>query len=364
LIEKKNKILVICFFVVLYGVFIAFFVMNDSEISISERRKLAVFPEISAENLFSGELMDQTEKYLLDQFPARDTFRRIKAHICFDILKKKDNKGIYLVDNGIYKLEYPLNKQQVLLGAQKLNELYDTYLSGMNVYYAVIPDKNYYVAQENGYLEMDYNQMLQILRSNIKNIKEIELFDCLGEDDYYRTDLHWKQENLNRIVERLSETLHLKLKPWDAYTKEAFSPFYGAYFGQSALDVPADEIVYLTNNTINNAYVYNMETDSMGDVYSPEACDGLDAYNIFLSGSAAFLTIENNMVTSGRELVIFRDSFASSLAPLLLDGYSKITLIDLRYMSSDLLPQLITFTNQDVLFLYSTLVFNNSAMLR
>jgi len=362
--RQKNKILVISFFLVLFGFFIAFFITKDATLSISERRKLASFPKASIQSIFSGEFTDKMEDYLLDQFPARDTFRGIKAHICFDILKKKDNNGIYLVDDGVYKLEYPLNEGQVLLGAQKLNELYDTYLSGMNVYYAVVPDKNYYIAKENGYVAMDYDKMLQILRSNIKNIKEIGLFDCLGEEDYYRTDLHWKQQNLDQVVKRLSESLDLTPQTLDTYKKRSFSPFYGAYYGQSALEIAADEIIYLNNNTTDNASVYNLEKDSIGTVYTPKAYNGMDAYDLFLSGASAFLVLENKNETSGRELVIFRDSFASSLAPLLLEGYSKITLIDLRYMTSQLLPQLITFKNQEVLFLYSTLVINNSAMLR
>ena len=49
---------------------------------------------------------------------------------------------------------------------------------------------------------------------------------------------------------------------------------------------------------------------------------------------------------------MFRDSFCSSLAPLLLDGYKKITVIDLRYIGSPLLKGLVEFKdNQDVLII-------------
>ena len=62
--------------------------------------------------------------------------------------------------------------------------------------------------------------------------------------------------------------------------------------------------------------------------------------------------------------IIFRDSFASSLAPLLLEEYSKISLVDLRYMRLEDLGQFIEFKGQDVLFLYSTLLINNSNVLK
>ena len=62
--------------------------------------------------------------------------------------------------------------------------------------------------------------------------------------------------------------------------------------------------------------------------------------------------------------MIFRDSFGSSLAPLLVSGYRTVTLIDLRYIASSALDACITFDDQDVLFLYSTLILNSGAMLR
>ena len=64
------------------------------------------------------------------------------------------------------------------------------------------------------------------------------------------------------------------------------------------------------------------------------------------------------------ELVVFRDSFGSSLAPLLAGSYRKITLIDLRYISSDLLESYVRFQEQDVLFLYSALIWNQSGTIR
>ena len=85
---------------------------------------------------------------------------------------------------------------------------------------------------------------------------------------------------------------------------------------------------------------------------------------MYLSGAQALLRIENPHAETDRELVIFRDSFGSSLAPLLTRGYKTVTLVDIRYISSQLLGQFLTFRNQDVLFAYSALILNNSATLK
>ena len=76
------------------------------------------------------------------------------------------------------------------------------------------------------------------------------------------------------------------------------------------------------------------------------------------------LTIYNDKNTSGKELIIFRDSYGSSLAPLLLSSYSKITLVDTRYISPTILGNYINFDNKDVLFIYSISIINNSYSLK
>ena len=76
------------------------------------------------------------------------------------------------------------------------------------------------------------------------------------------------------------------------------------------------------------------------------------------------LTIENPDYNGTKELIVFRDSYGSSLVPLLVTGYSKITVVDTRYISPKLLNQYIEFKDQDVLFMYSTLIINNSTTLK
>ena len=91
--------------------------------------------------------------------------------------------------------------------------------------------------------------------------------------------------------------------------------------------------------------------------------NGKDPYEMYLSGPVSLITIENQDTTSDKELIIFRDSFASSITPLLTEAYSKITLVDIRYLRSDFLDKFIDFNHQDILFLYSSLVLNNSETL-
>ena len=61
---------------------------------------------------------------------------------------------------------------------------------------------------------------------------------------------------------------------------------------------------------------------------------------------------------------MFRDSFASSIIPVLTPYYNKITVVDLRYMDFNYAKDNLDFDNSDVLFLYSTLIINNGDVLK
>ena len=118
-------------------------------------------------------------------------------------------------------------------------------------------------------------------------------------------------------------------------------------------------IFYYTNEMTENCVVYDYETRKNGKIYDMEKAYGKDPYEMFLSGAKSLLTIENPNAASEKELILFRDSFGSSVAPLLVSAYKKITLVDIRYIHPDLLGNYIQFEDQDVLFLYSTSVLNN-----
>lgn len=365
--ELKTKLTAISFAAVLFGLSLTGVFQPDRDISTAERRKLAQAPDFSVQTLLSGKYADGLETYLLDQFPQRDRFRTLKAAWQFDVYRQKDNNGIYIAGGNVCKLDETLKPEQVQAMADKTNSVYERYLQGMNVHFAVIPDKNYFAAAQNGYPAMDYAELDRLLREALSpDILYHGMAPCkdLTLDDYYRTDLHWRQERLQSVVGSLAEAMDFAPPDWSAYTQTEHSPFYGAYCGQSALNVGYDTLVTLENAATDASVVTGAEFTGEKAVYDEADLTALDGYDLYLGGANAILTVENPTGTTGRELILFRDSFGSSLAPLLLSGYDKITLIDLRYVSPDLLPQFVEFSGQDVLFLYNTGIINAGMLLK
>lgn len=337
------------------------------EISDSERRKLAQFPELNAKTLLDGSFMTKFETYTLDQFPMRDGFRQLKARFVYDVLLQKDHNDIYLADGYAAKLEYPLNRSSLDYACERLNAVYDRYLADTQCrcFAAVVPDKAYFLSAPNGYPVMDYEALFAQMERELPWAKHIDLTDSLTLEDYYRTDTHWRQERLIPAAGKLANALDIPAPALSDYTVTTVDkPFYGVYYGQAALPMEAETICLLENEMLSHCGVYNVETDTLANVYDRTKLDSRDLYDLYLSGAASVLEINNPDADTDRELVVFRDSYGSSITPLLVQGYRKVTLVDIRYIRSDLVGDYVNFKDQDVLFLYSTLILNSSASLK
>ncbi len=337
--------------------------MPSQDVSLSERRSLAKFPSLTTKTLVSGQFMSSFETYTLDQFPARDTFRALKSWMSLHLLHQKDSNLLFTKGKYISKIDYPLNESSIDYVTQRFQFLYNQYFSShdMNIYLSIIPDKNYFMSSD--ILKPDYQRLVQMMQEKMNFSQYIDLFPLLKLSDYYYTDTHWKQENLIDIARYIADEMNVSLN-YTYETKLVEHPFYGVYRGQLALPDFSDQFYYLYHSDFDDYRVFDYETQKTIPVYDFEKLNGSDFYEFFLSGSKSLLTIENPHAKTSKELIVFRDSFGSSLIPLLCEGYAKVTAIDIRYLSPHILDQFITFENQDILFLYSTLVLNHSETIK
>ena len=365
--KKKSVVVTSVMAAVLFGCSVLAWTKETDVFSDSERRELAKFPKFSVETMMDGSFMEDFESYTLDQFPFRDLFRKLKARIVFDVWGQKDNNDIYIADGYASKMEYPLSKPMLDHAANRFEYLYETYLQDAeDIYFAIVPDKNYFLAEQNGYLSLDYEELISYMNEKTDYMTPIDLTSQLKLEDYYFTDTHWRQENLTDLADNLLEAMGAESAEQEYQKIESETPFYGVYYGQAALPMEPDTLNYLTNEMLEDCKVFTYETGKPVEIpmYDMEKAAGKDPYEMFLSGTRPILTIENPHVDNGEELIVFRDSFGSSLVPLLAKAYEKIMILDIRYVNSSMLGQLVEFGDQDVLFLYSTMLLNSSLALK
>lgn len=358
---KMKNIIYVCVVAVLFlGLTVAAWLKPADEFSATERRTLEQFPKISGEEILSGRFMEQFEEYTLDQFPLRDTFRSIKAMTHLYVLGQSDNNDVYRADGYVSKLDYPLSEKALNKAVKKFQSIYDKYMAGtdVKVYHSVIPDKNYFLAEANGYPAYDYDRMFTYLREKLPDMTYIDIVELLSVEDFYYTDTHWRQECIVDVAQALGDAMGVELQAeYENVTLE--TPFYGVYYGQLALPLEPDSITYLEQEDFAECTIINHETGKEISMYDEGKATGRDPYELFLSGSLSVITIDNPNASTDKELVIFRDSFGSSLAPLLVEGYARVTILDARYLNEVMIGKFVEFENQDVLFIHSTGVLNN-----
>ena len=352
---KIQKYLSVCLcatFILIFS-FWCFFITTP-DYSESERRVLAKFPELTWDSLWSGEFAKDFEEYTTDRFPTRDTWRSIKAYTRLNLLMQTENNDIFVNDGHIGKLEYPMDTKMLDYSISLFSKIQEKHLKDNDVYFAVIPDKNEYIAD----LKIDYKELENYMYDRLELATPIHLDELLSAEVYYFTDSHWRQDKITDVAEHIAKSMGTDIK--SDYEKLTLDiPFKGVYAGQSALKCEPDTITYLTNDTIEG-----LQVTGANAVYDMKKANGKDAYEFFLSGNQPLVKISNPENKNGKKLIVFRDSFASSLMPLMAQGYSEITMIDLRYMNSQFLDQFVDFSESQVLFIYSTNLLNNSTSMK
>ena len=356
----KDIVVTIIFLFTVISLFLINVIKEDTDISVAERRKLATMPELTTKSLFDGTYFKKFDSYVTDQFVERDAFRKIKIDI--ELSTKGEYNNLYLYDDYIIEEIFPLNSNSINNLTSKINYIKDTYLNdNSNIYYTIIPDKNYFVNKGN--LKLDYNKLQDMMKNNLTNLNYINIFDKLTLDNYYKTDTHWKEEDLFNVANTIANQMNFDITN-NNNVVNTITTFKGSYAGRLSVTKDIDTIKTISNPSTLNSSVYNYETKKYTDIYDYTKINSLDKYDIYLSGAVPIIDITNNNTSSDKELIVFRDSYGSSLIPLLIEGYKKITVIDIRYISSKILNKYIDFNDQDVLFMYSILTINNSFSIR
>ncbi|MDO4488171.1 MAG: DHHW family protein [Eubacteriales bacterium] len=367
----RDKFITILFCVII-GAFLvvgSYRLVNPVKTSEAERRPLAQLPSnVTWESIIDRSAIEKTESALTDQFPMREFFRTLKAEFKIHVLGAKENNRIAVEDGYYAKIESAFDDRLTDYSIGRLVYIYEKYLkdNGGEKFVSLIPDKNYFFARDYGYPGPDYDNLRDKVQAALPGMTYIDIFDTLELSDYYRTDTHWSQPELAETVQRLIMMMNPELVASSEahvteYTEHRLEGFDGVYKGQISLITKPDTLVYLTDPVIDGCTVYDYETGKTSGIYNPELFERADQYDVFLAGTRALLRIDNPNAGADKELILFRDSFGSSIAPLMVDGYKSIYLVDIRYISPDYLGEFIDFSGKDVLFLYSAMILNQKA---
>ena len=159
-----------------------------------------------------------------------------------------------------------------------------------------------------------------------------EAFNTDPDTMYYRTDHHWTLQGAYQAYIALGEKLGYEPFPLDAFRTGEYTGFMGTTLSRSGL--PA-----LWQDTLSCAepdspvtltmFDGDSETQSSSLIF-PDSAKGWDGYAVYLNGNHGTLVIERPDAPEGT-LVVYKDSMANCLLPLLSRHFRRIIAVDARY---------------------------------
>ena len=209
---------------------------------------------------------------------------------------------------------------------------------------------------------------------NFESLEFINIIDEIKADSYFRTDHHWTADGALIGYNAYRRTLGKEALAKDAFdVSEVSQDFLGTSVSKSgAVGIEPDVLEKWERGKVKSVEVYDgLKTSEYSSVYFDEYLDKKDKYSYYLGQNQPLVRIKTD--SEGGKILIFKDSYAHIFSQLLIEDYSEIVLVDLRYVRERvalLLEKTFDVSLEDfdeILFLYSTDTFtteNNMLWIR
>ena len=333
--KTSNIIQISLFCAFIFGFFILNLIIKDRSFSERENRYLEKAPAFSVSSLISGKFTSGFESYITDQFALRDSWTTIKARSEL-ISGKHENNGVYLCagDVLIPRFDEP-DEERFENNLEYVNTLVENVT--VPVYFELIPgacavwsDKLPHgapCADQFKYIRRAYDEI---------KAQTVDVASVLNahKDEYifYRTDHHWTSLGAYYGYTALGTALGYTPSPLESYSRRVVSEdFYGTSYSSSGISwVAPDDIEIFVDGDNTEVTAFSAGSAVKGELYKTEQLGKKDKYSMFLGGNNSLLQIKTG--NDGKpKLLLIRDSYADSRVPFLLENFSEIHLIDLRY---------------------------------
>ena len=333
--KLRDKILIFVFIVFIGGMLTCMLVFPKEKVSVNEKRTLASFPKFSVSSALDGKFERDTENYITDHFPWRNTFTAINAYAALYTGRNGSN-GVYKGADG-YLINAPVKADYEQLEDNVSAMMDFTEMTGIPSTLMIVPSAGYVMENKLPRNHMEYKDRQLIERAHKMSeavIGYVDVEACFQKAKkecnlYYKTDHHWTSDGAyNAYVEYCRE---IGFEPMWEFDVSAYSGFFGTAYSKSALWNEGGDTLEIWD------YPYDAEVRIEDDEYVSEQLfyrhhlEETDKYPVFLDGNHAIERIVNRGNPEGEKLLVIKDSFAHCFVPFLVNHYSEIDMVDLRY---------------------------------
>ncbi len=359
--KKANRILAMIVVVVLVAFFVINLAARDRTAAETENRSLMQRPKFTWQGFANGTYAERLETYESDQFVWRSAFREI--YVFFQrVGGDREENGVYLGKKKQLLEDIAVPDRSILSDDIAGINLYAQTYPDVATHVLLVPDAASILSDRLPALVSVSNQDRLFLEVQAQLDESIVWMDGISamqkhtdEKLYYLTDPHWTTEGAYQVFLETASDLGIS----DPYETEyesycAAYNFNGTLAATSGfrLGVEEEVDVYLPVNKTSYLVTYVDEKEKSPSLYSTQALDTRDKYDVFLGGNHSLIEIDT-AAESSRVLLVVKDSFANCYIPFLVPYFTKIVVADPRYYAGDINDLTETYGVTDTLFLYS-----------
>ena len=347
--------MVAIFFAICLCMLTGYIIMPQNDFSEMENRFLQKRPAVSVPGLYDGSFMDAFETYTNEQIPLRSVFVKCKA-VCVWLTGSSENDGIAKGEDAYLFDKVPSVSDKLARNIAAIKGFVTS--ADRDVYIAIAPTSTWINEEKlpSGMPVLDERACADLLKKELEGESKahiIDLYEPLmqhaGEQLYYRTDHHWTTKGAGYAYRAIAESMGLEAKDISRYERHEAYDFLGTHYAKYKGIFVVPDVIEYYDVPID---ALELEDKTVYDLIDADKLSGYDKYGAFMYGNDGRYVVRANKGL-GKNLYIFKDSYANCLIPYLVMNYDNITVMDMRYFGGNVSNELSADPDADVLLMYN-----------
>ena len=353
-----NLLTVILFAAILLAVPVYWLFFPQKTFSEAERRYLKEAPQLSAQKLSDWSYDDQIEGYLADHMPLREAL--VGANAYFTLFSGKQVGAEVWRDRDGYLVEAPVAFETEELDKRLSRIAAFGETVGLEPKLLIVPSTGYIRGERlPKFLAALYRDGEVLKRieetAGVSAVPIEETFTEQGQTWYYRTDHHWTAEGAYAAYTAYMRAAGHEPLAYDAFYHHTIRGYVGSTRSRSALWLTRTDTVTVDEPIgVEVTVTFSDDETTYDSMFFYGHLKEYDWYPLFLDGNHPVTVIENRTAPADAPvLLMVKDSFGNTLAPLLVPSYRTIVMVDPRYYKQSVSELCETYGADELLFCYS-----------
>lgn len=289
----------------------------------------------------SGVLAERVESYAQDQFPFREALINLKSDVEV-LLGKGVNNGVYKGNDGyLFKKPGAYDEESMLANIKAMKTL-SAYLKDKLTIVIVPPTSMVLEEKLPEFVHADQEkEYYEFILRELKTSQVLPVFEKLQKHDqeeiYFRTDHHWTQYGAYLAYVELMHSNSIKPVDNALFSVNEVHDFQGTLYSRfRGSFIKGEDFVFYESENQDYTVEYIAEERMEKEILFKENLENRDKYKVYLDGNYPLIRIRNPRADHEEKVLVIKDSFANAMVSYLVESFTEVHYMDLRYNNTSL----------------------------